>query len=858
MAAGCTGDDDLVVRRLILDGTLVLLLLFTAAITAARRNEVPLLAFFVHVNSLTQPGGGDLLSNERLSMPRWFRSIAFGLLVTLIAGLVPARAARPIVDLHKLDAYFALFARDSNVPWKPTTVRLDTYSSAPVDFSVYQVAPADVLVAGANASRPIDTRRIKPVARWRFTPPGGYQFQSSEVPVPLGAREGFFVVEARRGNVGEQVWINRTRVGLLTKETPSGMLLYGADLGSGRALARMRVSFVVNSRFDVRETDAHGLVRWRGNPRPIFAIAEWARSVAFVSFLPQAPLPPTIVGINVGSAVIHAGEDLHVVGFARTRFGSALRSAKGDVQLSLRLRSTVVAQSRVRLDGAGSFNAAMHVPDSAQAGDYAVLAIAGSGTAGSTVHVDADAGGLSLSAAPQCEGACPPTVDVPIIVRAMRAGLPAPNVAVHVAVVRSPHVDFGAPSQAAPWGITRWLDTTVRTDEQGRATVQIPHPTDGLASTYGVRAESAGATADTRVVVATSNIVLHLQLDREEQSVGTPVAFDVNAADAATGKPVPGVSARVQLVHGQSVQEQQVTLDAQGHARGSFSSPAIGSNLIIVKTGADGEDAMDAQQVQVVPQALQQEQLTNSGDVAITLDKPRYIPGEQVHATASLGGASGDVLVTMESAVGTDAAVAPSSGGHASATFKALDAPGALAIGAAFVRDGALRWSSVPLTVDGPGRPGVPVVQLDKRAYQPGEVAVATLGATRAGDGTVIVRLTSGAPSGSALFDATPNLLAVGTTTSQDSAPDQPSWHPWVDSTGKHAQIISFARRGSAPQDLTIADADTRNVYWSVDRHTGDQIRVPVPNARGTYTLSILKFCDDGRVSAASSDLVVQ
>ena len=157
--------------------------------------------------------------------------------------MLPARAARPLLDYHRLDAYFALYARDSNVPWKPTSVRLDTYTSAPVDFTAYQVDPADVIVAGANTRpRAIDTRKRKIVAHWRYTPPGGYRFQSNDVNVPLGSREGFFVVEARRGNVGEQVWINRTRVGLITKETPDGIVLYGADLGTGKPLAHMRVS----------------------------------------------------------------------------------------------------------------------------------------------------------------------------------------------------------------------------------------------------------------------------------------------------------------------------------------------------------------------------------------------------------------------------------------------------------------------------------------------------------------------------------------------------------------------------------------------------------------------------------------
>src|SRR5579863_1404581 len=157
----------------------------------------------------------------------------------LIAGAVtaPLQAERQIVDLHRLDANFQLFAADSSVPWKSATVRLDTYSSAPVTISVYQVDPVDVLTAGSNFSpRAISTAGRHAVLTFNFTPPGGYQFQPNVVSMPLGAREGFFVVEARRGNVGEQVWINRTRVGLVAKQTPGGLLLYGTDLGTGMPL----------------------------------------------------------------------------------------------------------------------------------------------------------------------------------------------------------------------------------------------------------------------------------------------------------------------------------------------------------------------------------------------------------------------------------------------------------------------------------------------------------------------------------------------------------------------------------------------------------------------------------------------
>src|SRR5580700_7002373 len=178
-----------------------------------------------------------------------FPRIAALTLLLAFAG-IPAQAERPIVDLHRLDAYFALFASDSNVPWKPTTVRLDTYSSAPMQIAVYQVDPIDVLTAGSNARpRAVSTRGRRPIVSFAFTPPGDYQFQSSEIDVQLGSREGFFVVEARRGDVGEQVWINRTRVGLISKETPNELVLYGADLGTGRALPKMRVQMLVNGAF---------------------------------------------------------------------------------------------------------------------------------------------------------------------------------------------------------------------------------------------------------------------------------------------------------------------------------------------------------------------------------------------------------------------------------------------------------------------------------------------------------------------------------------------------------------------------------------------------------------------------------
>ncbi len=788
-------------------------------------------------------------------MPVRFRSFAavVAALVCLSSAL-PADAGRQIVDLHKLDAYFALFAQDSNVPWKPATVRLDTYSSAPVAFAAYQVDPGDVLTAGSNARpRAIDTRSLRAVATWAFTPPGGYQFQSSDVKVPLGNRQGFFVVEARRGNVGEQVWINRTRIGLLSKETPADVLLYGADLGTGRPLSHMRVQFVVNRSFVVRYTDARGIVTWTTKPRPLFALASWGESVAFLSLLPQVPLPPTIVGVRVSSAVAHAGETLHVVGFARSRNGDVLRPARGAVSIDVRSGATEAVHENATLDAAGAFSLDMTIPASAPAGDYVVLAQTSDGVGGATLHVDANAGGLSLDANAACNGRCDPAKDVPVDIRALRNGAPVAGAPVHVAVIRSPHVYLGVREGETLWATTPWLDRTVTTDAAGRAVIAIPHPTDGLASTYGVTMESAGASAVTRIIVPTAPATVRLEVDRAEQTLGTPIAFDVFATMVAGGAPVRNATVTVALQHGSDAQQQSVTLDAEGHARGTFSSAPLGTNLLTATLTDGGATAMDARAVQVDQQASGSDMSDASGDVRIALDRAGYSVGDAINVAAHLDGADGDALLSFEGAMGAQTLLAPASQGRATGTLHATDATGALAVGAAFVRDGSLEWNDVPVLLRAPGRPAALSLDLAP-SYAPG--AQAAIPVHGAGQGTLVVRLSRGDPSGSARFDDLADLLAIGATTTQSSAPAGVTYHPWVDSTGQHAQVIGFERR-SEPAGAVLAQAASQTIAWSV-APAAASLALTMPHEPGRYVLSVLFLGTDGQVAAATENVVVQ
>ena len=778
------------------------------------------------------------------------RRLAAAGLVALAASAAPVRAERQIVDLHRLDAYFELFAADSNVPWKPTAVRLDTYSSAPVSFSVYQVDPADVLTAGSNFSpRAIVAAGRRPLLSFTFTPPGGYQFQSSEVGVPLGSREGFFVVEARRGRVGEQVWINRTRAGLVVKQTPNALLLYGADLGSGAPLARMRVQLVVNRSFVTVTTDGDGLVRWNRSPRPVFAIAQWGNSYAFVNLLPQAPLPSTIVGVRTDSAVVHAGDDVRVVGFARTRARGVLRASTGSATVSLRSGARSIGEQRVPLDEAGAFAATFAVPADAASGEYTVLAQAAGGVGGATVDVDANAEGLSLQVSAACGGTCDARQDVPLTVHASRGGA-----TVHVTVVRSPHAYAGDAADGSSWTTVAWYDASVRTDDAGNAAVAIPHPNDDLASTYGVHVESGGAAADTRVSVPTAQAAVRLTVDRAQQGPGNPVGFDVYAT-ALDGKPLAGASATVDMVHGASVARQQLQLDADGHARGTFRSADLGTNFLFAYVDRGGR-AMDAAQVRVDPQSSQASSDGGSPNVRVTLDKGSYRAGDEVSVSAAAPGARGSALITYESALGIEPRVVRTSGGTASARLHAVNAAGDLRVGAAFVRDGAVEWTSVPLSLAGPGRPHPASLTLAAADFAPGDTAKVGLEGAQ-GPGTFVVRVSRGVPSGSALFASAPSLLAIGVSSTQNSAAGTATWHPWVNSTGEHAQVLGFVRRSGPPPELSLAQAETDAVSWNVARGPGP-LAVPLPARSGRYELSVLEIADDGSVSAGSTTVVVR
>ena len=715
-------------------------------------------------------------------------------------------------------------------------------------------------MAGQNRTpRALDTSRLRPVVSWRFAPPRGYRFESNDVPVPLGSREGFFVIVARRGDAVQQVWLNRTHVGLVVTQRARGLVLWGVDLHDGRALAGMPVDFLVGLRLVRRRTDRSGLIVWRERELPSFALAQSGAGRAFVSMLPQPPPPASLVGIRLESAAARAGARLRFVGFARRRDAGIYRRATGSARVTLALRGTTLGSIVVPLDPGGAFAGELAIPPGAASDQYAVLASAAGGVGGTSLHVDA-ASDVALAIVSGCP--CDPDRDVPLRIVAKRGEALAPGVALHVQVVRSPHVlPPGGSDSDAGWGTTVVYDRDLQTGAAGTANVLLPSPSDGLDSTYGVRVTANAASATSRVVVPNAGVALGLSAEESSVDVGAPVAFDVRGFDPTAGTPVANLAVRVQLSHGASAAAQTVTLDGHGRAKAVFRQTSLGSNLALASTTQDGRRALDAAAVLVEPKALAGRTQAAAAVVTLATDRPIYGPRDRVTVRAAAPGASGNALLLLTSSGAFAPQLAPVAHGTAAATIPLAGPKGPVDLAAAFVRDGAIAFGSANVPIDGPGRALALDLKLDRSAYAAGQTLHATLhGLTSAGEATFAVRVADGPESAPAYFEDAPDVLAVGAPSTQAPASDDPEWHAYVAPARSKANDIFAAER---PRKVasglpTVGVAAPRTLSWSVARGKGATLDVAVPSDPGRFVLSVLRIADDGDLGATSASFEVK
>ncbi len=323
-----------------------------------------------------------------------------------------------------------------------------------------------------------------------------------------------------------------------------------------------------------------------------------------------------------------------------------------------------------------------------------------------------------------------------------------------------------------------------------------------------------------------------------------------------------GASVTVRLTHGPEIETAVVRLDAEGRARLTFAHPPLGTDFLLAHAAAGGKDALDAASVTVEPSALGAQTPQYADDFPIQLDHSRYRPGQRIDVGASLAGATGDALVSLDGAASYGVTTVGLRAGRATASLPFGETLGDDRVDVALVRDGAIYASSSELAVDGPGHPRKTALVADRPSYLPGQVAhVAVHDGGLGGGATVAWRLTDVRPNHGAAFEDAPALLAASATTSQiTAAAEDESWHAFVTPARSTAgNLLGFDRpRTIGSPDAALAVAATKTEFWRVERQSASSLDVPVPDQPGRYVLSVLKIADDGDVGAASLGILVR
>jgi hypothetical protein len=315
------------------------------------------------------------------------------------------------------------------------------------------------------------------------------------------------------------------------------------------------------------------------------------------------------------------------------------------------------------------------------------------------------------------------------------------------------------------------------------------------------------------------------------------------------------------MLHGATVQDETVKLDAAGRASVTFHNLEPGTNLVTAAAQVGGDTAFDAAAVTVIPLSLTGGGSQSSTDVSIDIDHTRYHPGDRAGVTASLAGAVGQAFVSVEGTRLFGAQTDDVHDGKIATSVTVPEAVGDISVGVAFVRDGAMYYATRRLTVDGPGHPRLTALRADRATYAPGATATIAIddGESHAG-ATIALRLGDGLPSRGAAFDSAPGILAAEGTTTQNPDSDDPAWHTWVTPARSTAgDIFGEDRPHTAPPGETaFAIAEPRTLVWNIERSDHGDVKIVLPAVPGKYVLSILKVTDDGDVGAATLPLVVQ
>lgn len=495
-------------------------------------------------------------------------------------------------------------------------------------------------------------------------------------------KEGFYWVSVKHGKRSAGVFVNVTKIALVTKSGDGQVLAFVTDLASGKPVPSAEILLARSSRMEVAgktEADGKTQVPAAGGDGMELVLARHGDSLALTGFYSggsRAEARPT-VGWLTDRPVYRPGDRVQFKGTIRVPSGLEFKLPKVDtlpVEI-LDNREQVIRKESLTINEHGSFFGEFSTSREAEPGIYTVRAKIGIFPYDHSVELAAyRKPEFTVDLRPEKETLIAGETARIVIDCKYYFGSPVPGAKIRGYSYRNPRwgePDFDGSSEGSyerfSFSGGEYSESfEAVTDDAGRATIEVPtrvaddpeeYPTD-FDYTFNVTVQGPGDKAVDKEVVLTvcrGSFALSPKIDRSWMRPNESSKVQVRLRDHLTGKPVANQD--VTMEAGIDVYERRssafisrkvmtATTDATGIATFSFLPDTAGDwRLKFASRDSEKRWVRREQSIWVdgdVPRAPMDARLK------VLVDRPEYKPGDTIEALVQTSAPGGFALVTVE------------------------------------------------------------------------------------------------------------------------------------------------------------------------------------------------------------------
>lgn len=274
-----------------------------------------------------------------------------------------------------IEEYNDVFLPDKPVKLRANSLRVDTGEAV-----VSLISAAALLDGSADLRKPdaIPVGVLKKVTSIpvNFKARRDSHDRSGRIPLP-GLQPGGYLLELKGNGTQARFAFLVTRLGVVAKTSPGGVLLFTTDLVSGTPLPGVEIGSLPRTNSVV--SDREGLIPWSGNSFATRLTARSGDNLAFLE-LPSRDKSGTTAGhmgyLYTDRPAYRPGQTVYFKGVLRQRDGEGYRPPALDkVQVTIKDdNDKSICESSLTVSASGSFNGECTLPAVPALGEYSISA----------------------------------------------------------------------------------------------------------------------------------------------------------------------------------------------------------------------------------------------------------------------------------------------------------------------------------------------------------------------------------------------------------------------------------------------------------------------------------------------------